>query len=91
VRALVTAFFLGAAAVAALAVVIALTAAILAEASGRPALHVGLLGVELVSFERSSAGSATTFGPALAVLPLVGGLANAAGAAVIGRAREGEP
>jgi hypothetical protein len=87
----VTAFFLGAAAVAALAVVVALTGAILAEASGRPALHVGLFGVELVSFERSSAGSATTFGPGLAVLPLVGGLANAVGAAAIGRARGEEP
>jgi hypothetical protein len=91
VRVLVTAFLLGAAAAGALALVIAVAASILAEASGRDALRVALLGVDLVTFERAPNGSSTTFGPGLAFLALVGGLANAIGAAAIRRARGPEP
>jgi hypothetical protein len=91
VRALVTAFLLGAAAAGALALVVAVTASILAEASGREALRVALLGVELVAFERAPTGSSTTFGPGLAILAFLGGLANALGAAAISRARGQEP
>jgi hypothetical protein len=81
----VTAFALGAAATALLAVAAALGLAALADASGRETFGVGLGGLGLVSFERTAHGTATTFGPALAVLPLLGGALNAAGAALLRR------
>ena len=84
-RAAVTAFGLGAAATALLAVAVALGLAALADAAGRESFAVGLGGLELVVFERTARGTATTFGPALAVLPLVGGALNAAGAALLRR------
>jgi hypothetical protein len=87
----VTAFLLGAAAAGALALVVAVAASILAEASGREALRVALVGVELVSFERAPNGSSTSFGPGIAVLALLGGLANAVGAAAIRRVGGQEP
>jgi hypothetical protein len=43
-------------------------------------------GLELVAFERTARGTATTFGPALAVLPFLGGALNAAGAVLLSRA-----
>jgi hypothetical protein len=81
----VTAFGLGAAATALLAVAVALGLAALADAAGRESFAVGLGGLELVVLERTASGTATTFGPALAVLPLVGGALNAAGAALLRR------
>jgi hypothetical protein len=81
----VTAFALGVAAVGALALVSALVLAALADAGGRDALRVGLGPLVLVEFERGPRGTATTFGPALLVLPLLGGLLNAAGAAILRR------
>jgi hypothetical protein len=57
----------------------------LADASGRETFAVGLGGLALVSFERTAHGTATTFGPALAVLPLLGGAINAAGAMLLRR------
>jgi hypothetical protein len=83
VRTLVTAFALGVSAVAGLALVAALVVAALADASGREALHVGLGPLVLVEFERSPHGTATSFGAALFVLPVIGGALNAAGAAVL--------
>jgi hypothetical protein len=83
VRATLTAFTLGAAATALLAVAVALGLAALADAAGRDTFAVGSGALELVSFERSSDGTATTFGPAVALLPLVGGALNAAGAALV--------
>ena len=80
-----TAFGLGAAATALLAVAVALGLAALADAAGRESFAVGLGGLELVVLERTASGTATTFGPALAVLPLVGGALNAAGAALLRR------
>jgi hypothetical protein len=82
-RSVVTAFALGVAAVGAFALVVALVLAALADASGRDALRVGLGPLVLAEFERSARGTATTFGPALFVLPLLGGLVNAAGAALL--------
>ena len=82
-----TAFALGATATALLAVAAALGLTALADASGRETFVVGLGGLELVSFERTGHGTATTFGPALGVLPLLGGALNAAGAALLGRSR----
>ena len=84
-RRLVIAFALGAATVAVLAVVASLVIAALAEASERRELHVGLGPLVLLAFERSARGSSTTFGPGLIVLPLVGGMLNAAGAALLER------
>jgi hypothetical protein len=66
-----------------LAIATALGLTALADASGRETFTLGLGGLELVSFERTARGTATTFGPALAVLPLLGGVLNAAGAALL--------
>jgi hypothetical protein len=85
VRATLTAFTLGAAATALLAVAVALGLAALADAAGRDNFAVGSGALELVSFERSPDGTETTFGPAVALLPLVGGGLNAAGAALVRR------
>jgi hypothetical protein len=68
-----------------LAIATALGLTALADASGRETFTLGLGGLELVSFERTARGTATTFGPALAVLPLLGGVLNAAGAALLRR------
>lgn len=68
-----------------LAIATALGLTALADASGRETFILGLGGLELVSFERTARGTATTFGPALAVLPLLGGVLNAAGAALLRR------
>jgi hypothetical protein len=91
VRVAVTAFFLGAAAVAALAFGSALVAVVLADASGRDALRVGLGAYELLSFERRSGVSTTTFGGALVVLPLLGGLVNAVAATVLHARGQDDP
>jgi hypothetical protein len=79
----VTACFLGAAAIAALAFGAALVVVVLADASGRDELRVGLGSVELLSFERRREGSETAFGPALLLLPVVGGLLNGLAAAAL--------
>jgi hypothetical protein len=91
VRAAVTAFFLGAAAVGALAFGSALVVVVLADASGRDALRIALGGLEVLSFERRGGGSTTTFGSALALLPLVGGLANALAATLLHARGRGAP
>ena len=88
-RTAVTAFVLGATAVAAVAFGLAFVLVVLAEASGREALRVGVADVEFLMFERRPDGSETAFGPAFVLLPLLGGLANAGAAAVIGLRRRG--
>jgi hypothetical protein len=88
VRRALTAFALGAVATGLLAVAIALGLAGLADAGGRETFAIGLGGLELVSFERTARGTATTFGSALAVVPLMGGAANAVGAALLRRNTE---
>jgi hypothetical protein len=84
-RAPLTAFALGAAATALLAVAIALGLAALADASGRETFAIGLGGLALVSFERTANATTTTFGPLLAVLPFLGGSLNALGAGLLRR------
>lgn len=84
-RAALTAFALGAAATGLLVVAVALGLAALADAGGRETFALGLGGLDLVSFERTARGTATTFGPGLAVLPLLGGALNAGGAALLRR------
>jgi hypothetical protein len=87
----VTAFFLGVAAVAALAFGFALVAVVLADASGRDALRVALGDVVLFSFERRPEGSETAFGPALLALPVLGGVLNAGAAGVLEAQRRRVP
>lgn len=82
-RSVMTAFALGVAAVGAFVLVTALVLAALADASGRDDLRVGLGPLVLVEFARGVHGTATTFGAALFVLPLLGGVLNAAGAAML--------
>lgn len=82
-RRLVIAFALGAATIAVLAVVGSLVVAALAEASERHELRLALGPLVLLEFERGAHGSSTTFGAGLIVLPLVGGLLNAAAAAIL--------
>lgn len=84
---MLTAFALGAGATAFLAVSLALGLTALANASGHETFGIGLGGLELVAFERTARGTATTFGPALAALPLLGGALNAAGASLLRRGR----
>ncbi len=77
------AFAFGAAAVGVFAVVLVLVVATLAEASGLDQLQLALGPVVLLAFERSAESSSTTFGPGLIVLPFLGGILNAAGAAML--------
>jgi hypothetical protein len=91
VRPAVTAFFLGAAAVGALAFGAALVVLVLADASGRNALRVALAGIEVLSFERRTRGSTTTFGSGLVLLSFLGGLANALAATVLHSRGRGAP
>jgi hypothetical protein len=91
VRATLTAFALGAGATALLAVAVALGLAALADAAGRESFAIGHGGLELVSYERTARGTTTTFGPALALLPILGGVLNAAGAALLRRGAERSP
>ena len=85
-RSWLTAFALGAAAAALLSIATALGLTALADAAGRQSFRLAVGGLELVSFVRTAQGTATAFGPALALLPLAGGLLNAAGAALLRRA-----
>jgi len=75
-----TAFALGVAAFGAVAVVGALAVSALADASGRSELTLAVAGLELLEFERTESGTTSAFGPALALLPVAGGLANAGAA-----------
>jgi hypothetical protein len=91
VRIAVTAGLLGAAAVAALALGFAIVVVVLADASGRDAFRLALGDLELVSFERRGEATETSFGPALLVLPLVGGLLNGVAAALLQARRRADP
>jgi len=85
VRTLVTTFALGAAVVGVLVFVGALAVVTLADASGRSDVSVALGPLVLLAFERGPRGTGTTFGPALVLLPLLGGALNAVGAALLAR------
>jgi hypothetical protein len=83
VRGVVIAFAFGAAAVGVIAVVLVLVVATLADAGGRDQLRLALGPLTLLEFQRSAEASSTTFGPGLIALPLLGGILNAAGAALL--------
>ena len=82
-RVALSAFVLGVAAFAAVALLASFLATALADASDRRAYELGIAGVQLVTYERTSHGTSTEFGPGLAALPLAGGLANAAAAVAL--------
>ncbi len=87
-RALVTPFLLGTAAVAVLAYAAALALAIAAAAGDWGALNVAVGPVVLVAVERSAGETSTTFGSGLALAALAGGAVNAGAAALLrGRTR----
>ena len=77
-------FVLGLAATAIFGYAAAAAAAVIAQSAGRSlSLAVGPLVV--VSVESDAAGAVTTFGPGLAVVAIVGGLANLCVAQFVGR------
>jgi hypothetical protein len=79
----VIAFAFGAAAMGVIAVVLVLVVATLADAGGQEQLRLALGPLTLLEFERNAEASSTTFGPGLLALPLLGGILNAAGAALL--------
>ena len=84
-RALLIAFVLGCVSVGALATASALAVAVLAEANGWRDLRLAAGPLLFVAWERGEAATATTFGPGLVVLSLLGGALNAFGAALLRR------
>lgn len=87
-RALLIPFLLGAAALGITAGAAAVAVVIAAEAGGWDSFRAGLGPVLVVAFERSGKATAATFGPGIAVAAAVGGLLNAAGAALLRRRRD---
>lgn len=82
------AFALGLVAFGALAYAAAATVAFLAVGGDLGALRVGVGPLLLVEIERGVAGSsATTFGPGLLAVAVLGGVVNASAAAALGRRR----
>lgn len=84
-RPLLTAFLLGAAAFAVLAYGAAVAIALIADTGGWASTRVALGPVTLLAFERTAGVTSTTFGPGLPLAALLGGVVNAAAAAVLRR------
>lgn len=82
-RALVTAFLLGAAAAGFAAGAAAVAVVIVADAGGWAGFRAALGPLLLVEFERTGSATAASFGPGLAVAAIAGGLLNALGAALL--------
>jgi len=80
---LVIAFALGVAATAVVEILVLVAVAIAADADGWKSFSVGGGPVLLLEFERTPTTTATTFGSGLAVVALLGGALNAAGAAFL--------
>jgi hypothetical protein len=76
------ALLLGLAAGTAVTWAAAATVALVASA-GEVELALGLGGLRFLAVEQGADGSSATFGPGLALVPLLAGLANAAAAAVL--------
>ena len=79
------AFVLGAVAVAIAVSIGGLILGIAAQSGHWGSFHVALGPVTLLSFERSSSGTSTTFGNGLILLAAAGGVLNALGAALLRR------
>lgn len=86
-RPLVIAFLLGFVALALVAYGCAAAVAILADAEDWEPFRLALGPVLALEFERTGAGSATTFGPGLALAGLAGGVLNVAVAGLLRRRR----
>ncbi len=84
-RAALTAFFVGCAATAAVLAVAMLALGIVADASGWKSFDLSVGPLVVGAFERSGRSTATTFGPGLPALALLGGAVNAAAAAWLAR------
>lgn len=84
-RALVTPFLLGCAAIGALLAVGALALGIVADANGWDSFRISVGPLNVLAFERSGDDTATAFGPGLAAIALAGGLLNAVAAAFLRR------
>ena len=82
-RRLTLAFALGCAAFAIVVVIAAATVAIVADAAAWPAFRVAVGPLLLAEFERGPNVTSTTFGPGLALVPIVGGALNAGAAALV--------
>lgn len=83
------AFTLGAIAIGVLAYAGTAALAVAAQAAGR-SLAVGVGPLVVVSVERDASAAATTFGPGLVLIAIIGGLVNV-GAAHLLRRRAGGP
>ena len=82
-RPLVSAFALGAFAFGAFALLGCLAIGAYADAAGRRSLELELAGIQLLAFAREGESTSTTLGPGVALAAVVGGFANAAGAAAL--------
>ncbi len=87
------AFFLGALALGVLAYALAAALALTATEQDWGTLRVGVGPIALVAVERVDGATVTTFGIGIAIVGLIGGLANAAAALAIARRRgaRGDP
>ena len=86
-RAVVTAFALGAAAFGVLAFVGSVAVGVAADAAGWGEFSIGLGPIVILEFARSARGTETTFGFGAVLIALAGGILNAAAAAAITRGR----
>jgi len=84
-RTVVIAFVLGTLAVGVVASIGGLALGIAAQAGGWSSFRAGIGPLVLVSYERTAAASATSFGAGLPLLALAGGVLNAIGAGVLSR------
>ena len=84
-RPLVTAFALGFLAGAFVAFVTSLSLSLIADANDWGSFTIGIGALVLLEFERTPTSTAASFGPAIALVGVVGGLLNAAGAALLAR------
>ena len=78
-------FLLGTAAVGTVVLAGALAVAVVADANGWEAFRVSVGPLTLLAFERAGAGTAATFGAALALVAAGGGFLNALAAAFLRR------
>jgi hypothetical protein len=84
-RLALTAFLIGVGAIAAVLLVTALALGVVADAGGWRSFELSIGPLVVVEFMRSASSTATTFGPGVPALALVGGVLNAVAAAWLAR------